>query len=238
MSTSSWTAHILLHLASQFMTVSHAARSTFYTHSQTIIRTRDARCYGKRLWMHDLYSSLLHTQTANSLLGSKPDLIGGHCHAVDVCVGPEGLSGSPRRDRPSVEEATETMSAGACFDLWNHPHQTDYGRKYLTWWRTKENRVLRERTHCVCVCEHNYCYYYGYYHIMAFFHTMVWLCLTWLTLVPGPFIFYSVFQLKMLHPLIETDRRSDETAVTSSSTGCSPKSFQRKLKWSIEMWVE
>lgn len=41
----------------------------------------------------------------------------GLCHAVDVCVSPEGLSGSVRRERPSVEEAAETMSAGACFDL-------------------------------------------------------------------------------------------------------------------------
>lgn len=42
--------------------------------------------------------------------------------------------------------AAETMSAGTCFDLWNRPYQTDYGRKYLTWWQTKENRVLRAVT--------------------------------------------------------------------------------------------
>lgn len=59
-----------------------------------------------------------------------------------MCVSPEGLSESLRRERPSVEEAAEMMSAGTCFDLWNHPYQTDYGRKYLTWWQTKENHVL------------------------------------------------------------------------------------------------
>lgn len=41
----------------------------------------------------------------------------GSCQAVDVRISPEGLSSSVRREQPRVEEAAETMSAGACFDL-------------------------------------------------------------------------------------------------------------------------
>lgn len=62
----------------------------------------------------------------------------GSCQAVDVRISPEGLSSSVRREQPRVEEAAETMSAGACFDLWNHPYQTDYGWKYLTRRQTKD----------------------------------------------------------------------------------------------------
>lgn len=77
----------------------------------------------------------------------------GPCHAVDVCVSPEGLSGSVRREQPRVKEAAETMSAGACFDLWNHPYQTDYGRKYLTWWQTKDKSIERSRSgHQTSMC--------------------------------------------------------------------------------------
>lgn len=47
------------------------------------------------------------------LLSSNPD----PCHAADACVAAGGLSGPLRRERRSVEEAAETMSAGACFDL-------------------------------------------------------------------------------------------------------------------------
>ncbi len=98
------------------------------------------------IYHHKLWTLCTSSVVQLGLKASMGDFI------MQLMFAAEGLSGSVRREEPSVEAAAETMSAGACFDLWNSPHQTDYREEHLTWWQTKENRVLRITQHQTCMC--------------------------------------------------------------------------------------